>query len=67
VAFDGIAKSIDFSGAGNVVAYDNITFGSIDPSVSLPPGPVSVPEPGSLALVAPALVGMAAVRRRRRF
>lgn len=34
LAFDGIAKSIDFSGTANQVGFDNITFGSIDPSGS---------------------------------
>jgi hypothetical protein len=49
VAFAGTARSIDFGGTVNQIAFDNITFGS-----STPVGPTPVPEPttilGSLAV-----------------
>jgi hypothetical protein len=58
--FTGTAKSIDFGGTVNQVAYDNITFGSATP------GGNDVPEPGSLALVGLALGGAGFVSRRRK-
>lgn len=53
--FAGIAKSIDFGGTIDQVAYDNITFGSSTPG--------TVPEPASLALIG---AGLAAILRTRR-
>jgi hypothetical protein len=41
VSFAGTAKSIDFAGTANYIAFDNITFGSVTPtdtSVPLPEG-----------------------------
>lgn len=57
LAFASTAKSINFGGAADQVAYDNITFGSTDPN--------KTPEPTSLALVGAALLGAAAARRRK--
>jgi hypothetical protein len=61
--FSGVAKSIDFGGAANFVGYDNITFGSSAPTPGLGPG-TSVPEPGSLAVVAAAMLALGAIRRK---
>lgn len=62
LSFAGTAKSINFGGTVNKVAYDNITFGSTNPNaVSTPPS--DVPEPGSLALLLAG--GLAALAPRR--
>ena len=57
LGFGGVAKSIDFGGTVDQVAYDNVTFGSTRPD--------PVPEPTTLALVGAALLAGAAVRRRK--
>lgn len=57
VSFAGIAKSIDFGGGADYVAYDDITFGSKTPGL---------PEPGSVELMMIAGVGMLASALRRR-
>ncbi len=59
VAFNGIAKSIDFGGGANFVAYDNVTFGS---ATAVP----SVPEPSTYALMALGLAGVGFIARRRK-
>jgi hypothetical protein len=33
VPFNGVAKSVDFSGAANFIAFDNITVGSVTPGI----------------------------------
>lgn len=57
VAFGGIAKSIDFGGTANQTGFDNITFGTDVPVI---------PEPGTYALMALGLAGIAAARRLRK-
>jgi hypothetical protein len=57
VLFDGVARSIDFGGTANQTAFDNITFGTDDPS--------RVPEPGTLALLGLGLAGLGLSRRRK--
>ena len=59
VTFNGIAKSIDFGGAANGVAFDNVTFGSATPV----PG---IPEPSTYAMLALGLAGVGFVARRRK-
>lgn len=55
--FAGTAHSIDFGGAANNVAFDNITFGSVDPT--------GVPEPISVALFGIGLSGMFLSRKKK--
>jgi hypothetical protein len=57
VSFNGVAKSVDFGGTADYIAFDNITLGA-----SVPGG---VPDGAStLALMAFALTTMAALRRK---
>jgi hypothetical protein len=58
VAFAGTAKSIDFGGTANQIAFDNITFGSTSPGGQ-------VPEPSTLFLLGTGLAGMAWIARKR--
>ena len=64
VTFDGVAKSVDFGGVANQIAFDNITLGSSTPGN---PGVPGVPEPTTWAMLIAGfgLVG-AAMRRRTR-
>jgi hypothetical protein len=59
VSFSGTAKSVDFGGGANFVAYDDITFGSATPGGG-------VPEPASWAMLIAGfgMVGAAARRRK---
>ena len=56
VAFDGIARSVDFGGTLNQVGFDNITFGSATPGL---PKATAVPSPGTLSLLSIGLFGLA--------
>jgi hypothetical protein len=58
VSFSGVAKSIDFGGGANFVAYDNITFGSATPG--------GVPEPASWAMLIAGFGLVGAAQRRRK-
>jgi len=60
IAFTGVAKSIVFTGLSQAFIIDNLSF-SVDARTTTP----GVPEPSSVALVALALAGAAAVRRRK--
>ena len=59
VKFAGTALSVNFSGAANYIAFDNVTLGA-----SLPPG--VVPEPSSLVLAGLGCLGAFGCLARRR-
>jgi hypothetical protein len=44
VSFSGTARSIDFTGVQNECGFDNITFGSANPFLNLPPVPQDFPS-----------------------
>lgn len=50
IAFSGTAHSIGFSGVANQIVFDDVTFGSVTPG--------QVPEPSSLLLLGPGLMGL---------
>ena len=58
VAFSGTAKSIDFGGTADQIAFDNITFGATTPGGQ-------VPEPATLFLLGIGLAGMVWIARKR--
>jgi hypothetical protein len=59
VGFDGIARSVTFTGAYDFLGFDDLTLGSVDPGV-----PSVVPEPKAYALLATGLIGIVGLRRR---
>ncbi|AGH50586.1 PEPxxWA-CTERM sorting domain-containing protein [Edaphosphingomonas fennica] len=61
VAFEGLARSIDFGGTANQTAFDNITFGSERPTQG------AIPEPGSWAMMIAGFGLVGATARRRRY
>ena len=63
-SFAGIAKSIDFAGTINQIAFDNITFGSATPGGGNG-GMAPIPLPASLPLMIFALGGLGLITRRR--
>ncbi|WP_282605698.1 hypothetical protein [Pelagibius sp. Alg239-R121] len=63
VAFDGIARSVDFGGTLNQVGFDDITFGSATPGR---PRATVVPSPGTLSLFSVGLIGLAGFARKQR-
>lgn len=64
LSFTGTVRSVDFSGAANLTAFDNVAFGDVKSDTTQPPGG-KVPEPGSLLLTASALLALCAASRRR--
>lgn len=56
VNFQGIARSVDFSGVANQITFDNITLESATP------GGAPVLEPSTIALLGIGLIGIAAGR-----
>lgn len=63
LAFAGVAHSVVFTGTVNQSVYDDFTFGSV--IVGGGGGTTQVPEPGSIALLGLASLGMFAARRRQ--
>jgi hypothetical protein len=57
VSFSGIARSVDFGGVANQVAFDNITLGSATPVTT-------VPEPSTLLLAGLSLAAIGVAKRR---
>ena len=58
-AFGAVARSIDFGGIANLIAFDTITFGSTIPDMG------EIPVPGTLPLLAGGLALAGLVARRR--
>jgi PEP-CTERM motif len=63
VAFNGIARSVDFGGTVNQIVFDDITIGSVTPGPNTSVPDASVPEPGSLILLAAGALGAGVIRR----
>jgi hypothetical protein len=65
VSFSGTAKSVDFSGGADYIAFDNVTFGSATPSASGTPA-TGVPILSKWAMILLALGLIFVVSRRLR-
>jgi hypothetical protein len=65
VAFAGIARSVDFGGTVDQIAFDDVTLGSTTPGAALAIADTeqAVPEPASLGLVVAGLLSVGALRR----
>lgn len=59
VSFSGIARSVDFGGTANQIAFDNITLGA-----AIPGGGTKVPEP--FTIIGTLVGGTAALRMRKK-
>jgi len=59
VAFSGIAKSVDFGGSADQIAFDNVTFGSATPNGA-------VPEPATWAMMIGGFGAIGSMARYRR-
>lgn len=58
VIFAGTARSVDFGGSADYIAFDNVTLGTGNPVQD-------VPEPRTLALFGLGLAGLARLRRKQ--
>jgi hypothetical protein len=68
VEFEGIARSVDFTGTANQVGFDNITFGSgilPTPTPTATPTPTPTPEPGVILQLVVGVAGLAFLNKRR--
>ncbi len=61
VSFSGTAESVEFGGAADYIAFDNITLGA-----AVAGGGTPTPEPASLVLLGAGLLGIGAARALRR-
>ncbi len=57
VGFAGTAKSVSFAGVQNQIAFDNITFGSVNAG-----GSTDVPDPSTIAIFALGIMGLVSRR-----
>ena len=64
VSFSGIARSVDFGGTANQIAFDNITLGAAIPGTTPGTGSTAVPEP--FTIVGTLIGATAAYRTRKR-
>jgi hypothetical protein len=44
VSFEGVAKSVDFTGVQSKCGFDNVTFGNVNPPLNIPPVAQGVPD-----------------------